>query len=205
MEESKFSTISPSKSANDLPKNGTFEKAIWKTKFRKDCLAKKYVMEVLLYIGITLGAVVFMEFMAWFAHKYVMHGFLWSWHEDHHKPNHEKEGFFEKNDLFFLVFAIPSMICYILGATTPQFWLLFVGIGISIYGLIYFLIHDVYIHRRFKWFKQLDGIYSRAILRAHGAHHAKQTKHDCESFGLLVVNKKFFKKRHIRSNSPSSS
>jgi len=73
-------------------------------------------------------------------------------------------------------------------------WLLYVGIGISLYGLTYFLIHDVYIHQRFKWFKQLDSKYSRAILKAHGAHHSITGKHDCESFGLLVVEPKFFKK-----------
>ena len=152
-------------------------------------------MEVLLYTAITLAAVLAMEFAAWFTHKYVMHGFLWNWHEDHHKPHQEKEGFFEKNDLFFLVFAIPSAACYMIGSMTPHFWLFFVGVGISIYGVIYFLIHDVYIHRRFKWFKQLDGDYSRAILRAHGAHHAKRTKEDGESFGLLIVNRKYFQKR----------
>ena len=152
-------------------------------------------MEVLLYTAITLAAVLAMEFAAWFTHKYVMHGFLWNWHEDHHKPHQEKEGFFEKNDLFFLVFAIPSAACYMIGSMTPHFWLFFVGVGISIFGVIYFLIHDVYIHRRFKWFKQLDGDYSRAILRAHGAHHAKRTKEDGESFGLLIVNRKYFQKR----------
>lgn len=151
-------------------------------------------MTALIYIGITLATVVAMEFVAWFAHKYIMHGFLWSWHEDHHNP-HDNDGFFEKNDRFFLVFAIPSMFSFIGGALTPHFWLTFVGIGISIYGLIYFLIHDVYIHRRFSWFKQLDNKYSRAILRAHGSHHAVQTKEDCESFGLLVVAKKYYKKR----------
>jgi beta-carotene 3-hydroxylase len=152
-------------------------------------------MNILFYALVTLGAVVFMEFVAWFAHKYVMHGFLWSWHEDHHKPHHEKEGFFEKNDLFFLVFAIPSAAFYIIGSATVHFWLFFVGVGISIYGLIYFLIHDVYIHQRFKWFRQLDSKYSRAILRAHGAHHAYRTKEDGESFGLLIVNPKYFRKR----------
>jgi len=153
-------------------------------------------MNILFYTFVTLAAVATMEFVAWFAHKYIMHGFLWIWHEDHHKPHHEKDGFFEKNDLFFMVFAIPSATCYILGLSVPHlFWLLFVGIGISIYGMIYFLIHDVYIHQRFKWFKQLDSKYSRAILRAHGAHHAIQTKHGCESFGLLVVAKKYYQKR----------
>lgn len=148
-----------------------------------------------LYGGITLLTVIVMEFVAWFSHRYIMHGLLWSWHEDHHTPHTEEQGFFEKNDLFFLIFALPSMACYILGVETSHFYLLFVGIGISIYGMIYFLIHDVYIHQRFKWFRQLDTKYSRAILRAHGAHHAKQTKEGCESFGLLVVSSKYFKKR----------
>ncbi|MCB9082401.1 MAG: sterol desaturase family protein [Lewinellaceae bacterium] len=152
-------------------------------------------MQVVGYIAITLLTVLGMEFVAWLAHKYLMHGWLWNWHEDHHKPHHEKAGFFEKNDLFFLVFAIPSALSYIIGLSTPQRWLLFVGIGISIYGLIYFLIHDVYIHQRFKWFRQLDSKYSRGILRAHGAHHAKTSKEDGESFGLLIVNPKYFRKR----------
>ena len=151
---------------------------------------------MLLNIGIVLLTILAMEFVAWFAHKFLMHGLLWIWHEDHHKPHFEKEGFFEKNDLFFLVFAIPSALSYILGSTYSHLgWLFYVGVGISIYGLIYFLIHDVYIHQRFKWFRQLDSKYSRAILRAHGAHHAKSSKEHCESFGLLIVNPKYFKKR----------
>jgi beta-carotene 3-hydroxylase len=155
---------------------------------------------VILYIAIVLATVLAMEFVAWSAHKYLMHGWLWIWHEDHHKPHYEKEGFFEKNDLFFLVFAIPSMISYIIGSLYADYrWLLFVGIGISIYGLIYFLIHDVYIHQRFKWFRQLDNKYSRAILRAHGAHHAKTHKEDGESFGLLIVNPKYFSSRNKKS------
>lgn len=149
----------------------------------------------LLYTFVTLFTVLCMEFVAWAAHKYLMHGWLWIWHEDHHKPQ-LKQGFFEKNDLFFLVFAIPSMFCYMFGSFYPELRvLLFIGIGISIYGLIYFLIHDVYIHQRFKWFRQLDTKYSRAILRAHGAHHAIQEKEDGVSFGLLVVNSKYFRKR----------
>lgn len=152
---------------------------------------------MLVNIVIVLVTVLGMEFVAWAAHKYLMHGWLWVWHEDHHKPHYEKEGFFEKNDLFFLVFAIPSMICYIVGTLSDTYgWLLFVGIGISIYGLIYFLIHDVYIHQRFKWFRQLDSRYSRAILRAHGAHHANTQKEAGESFGLLIVNPKYFRKRN---------
>jgi len=152
-------------------------------------------MSILINLAVVILTVCAMEFVAWSAHKYLMHGWLWSWHEDHHDPIHKK-GFFEKNDRFFLVFAVPSAFCYMAGSFIEGWGLLlYVGIGISIYGLIYFLIHDVYIHQRFKWFRQLDNKYSRAILRAHGAHHAIKTKEDCESFGLLVVAPKFFKKR----------
>lgn len=152
-------------------------------------------MSIFINILVVLATVLAMEFVAWFAHKYIMHGLLWRWHEDHHQPD-LKDGFFEKNDRFFFVFAVPSAFCYMAGT----FWaawgaLLFVGIGISIYGMIYFLIHDVYIHQRFSWFKQLDNKYSKAILRAHGAHHAVQTQYGCESFGLLIINPKYFKKR----------
>jgi len=157
----------------------------------------------LVYSFCVVAAFFGMEFMAWFTHKYVMHGLLWSWHEDHHKPHTMKKGFWERNDRFFLVFAIPSFFCYLIGSLVLGYtWLLFVGIGISIYGICYFLVHDVYIHRRFKWFKQLDGSYSKAILRAHGAHHAKTTKEDCESFGMLLVNPKYFSKRG-NNNRPS--
>jgi beta-carotene 3-hydroxylase len=150
---------------------------------------------ILTNILITLATVIAMEFVAWLAHKYIMHGWGWGWHEDHHKPHFEKEGFFEKNDLFFLVFAIPSAASYMIGTMVASYsWLFFVGVGISIYGLIYFLIHDVYIHQRFSWFKQLDSPYSRAILRAHGAHHSKTGKDDGISFGLLFVHPKYFKK-----------
>lgn len=160
---------------------------------------------VFLYIAIVLATVLGMEFVAWSAHKYLMHGWLWIWHEDHHKPHYEKEGFFEKNDLFFLVFALPSMTSYIIGSLYVDYrWVLFIGIGISIYGLIYFLIHDVYIHQRFKWFRQLDNKYSRAILRAHGAHHAKTQKEDGESFGLLIVNPKYFQGRKQSQSLPQS-
>ena len=163
-------------------------------------------MTWLIYLAWVIAAFVAMEFIAWFTHKYLMHGLLWNWHEDHHKPN-ENDGFFEKNDRFFLVFAIPSALCYMLGSYSADLrFLLFIGIGISLYGLTYFLIHDVYIHQRFNWFRQLESKYSKAILRAHGAHHSVQTKEECESFGLLFVSQRFFKKRsklHKKANSSS--
>ena len=59
---------------------------------------KKNEMSTLAFIGIIVVTAIAMEFVAWFSHKYIMHGFLWSWHEDHHQPHQEGDGFFEKND-----------------------------------------------------------------------------------------------------------
>lgn len=143
----------------------------------------------LIYLLITIGTYFFMEFVAWFAHKYIMHGFLWSWHRDHHI---REPGFFEKNDRFFLLFAVPSFSCFLGAALTPNFWLLFIGLGILLYGISYFLVHDVFIHRRFKWFRKSKYKYFNAITRAHKIHHKHLTKEDGECFGMLIVPKKYF-------------
>ena len=65
-------------------------------------------MEIFLWILSLLGAFSIMEFMAWFTHKYIMHGFLWYLHEDHHKKDHDS--WFERNDTFFLFYAVVSML-----------------------------------------------------------------------------------------------
>ena len=120
---------------------------------------------------IVLGTFCFMEFVAWFAHKYVMHGFLWILHKDHHQ--HEP-GFFERNDAFFLIFAIPSATSFIVGSNFGMPWLTAIGTGILIYGICYFLVHDVFIHRRFKWLRNSDLWYFRAIRKAHKIHHSRK-------------------------------
>lgn len=141
-------------------------------------------MNTLSYILITLATFSFMEFMAWFTHKFVMHGLLWKLHEDHHVT---KPGFFERNDFFFLIFAIPSVFFFYFGANAGYDWRFFVGLGVLLYGICYFLVHDVFIHRRFDWLKQADSAYFRAIRKAHKVHHKHLTKEHGECFGMLLV------------------
>tara|TARA_Y100000588_G_C13898382_1_gene771753 strand:- start:178 stop:663 length:486 start_codon:yes stop_codon:yes gene_type:complete len=132
----------------------------------------------------------FMEFVAWATHKFVMHGFLWNLHEDHHVKT---PGFFEKNDTFFLIFAIPSWLCIMLGTLYANTLAVSIGAGIAVYGMAYFLVHEVFIHQRFKWFRNSDNLYLKAIRRAHKMHHKHLGKHEGESFGMLVVSWKYFK------------
>ncbi|WP_339709107.1 sterol desaturase family protein [uncultured Kriegella sp.] len=133
-----------------------------------------------------------MEFMAWFTHKYVMHGFLWSLHKDHHKKDHNS--WFERNDTFFIFYAIVSM-SFFSAAAYNGFWFGWpIGFGIMAYGAIYFLVHDIFIHQRFKIFRDAPNRYAKGVRRAHKMHHKHAGKKDGECFGMLLVPFKYFKK-----------
>lgn len=146
-------------------------------------------MEWLINTLIVIATFFVMEIVAWATHKYVMHGFLWILHRDHHEPH---DHVFERNDAFFLIFAIPSWLCIMFGMMNGNDFRLFIGIGIAVYGFAYFLVHDVFIHQRLPLFKKSDNWYLRAIRKAHKVHHKTLGKHHSESFGMLIVARKFF-------------
>ena len=145
-------------------------------------------MNTVFYILILLLTFIVMEGITWCTHKFVMHGFLWYLHKDHHqvKPN-----VFEKNDLFAFIFAIPSLLLIYFGTFNHVWWMQSIGFGIMAYGFAYFLVHDVIIHQRLKWFTRSNNTYVRAIRWAHKMHHKHLDKHEWESFGFLYVAKKY--------------
>jgi len=146
------------------------------------------------YIIIALVTFIFMEGVAWFAHKYVMHGFLWRLHKDHHYPVKERNlSFFEKNDWFFVIFALPSMLGYMFGSYFNNPYLLSIAIGITIYGLAYFIFHEVVFHRRLKWFKKWKPTYVRSVILAHSMHHRHHSQEKGECFGLLIFPFKYYR------------
>jgi len=149
-------------------------------------------MTILLGILIFLGTFVTMEGMAWFTHKYVMHGFLWSLHKDHHRKDHDS--WFERNDAFFIFYAVVSM-SLIMIADNTSFWYGWpMGFGILAYGIAYFMVHDIFIHQRFKIFRNANNWYARGVRRAHKIHHKHLGKDDGECFGMLWVPMKYFKR-----------
>lgn len=141
-------------------------------------------------IAIVIFTFFFMEFVAWFAHKYIMHGFLWYLHADHHQ---KKPGFFEKNDAFFLIFAVPSALCFVFGAIDSYDFKTYIGVGIAIYGFAYFVIHDIFIHQRFKLFTKTENNYLKAIRKAHWIHHTSTQKEHGKCFGMLIVRYLYIK------------
>jgi len=135
-----------------------------------------------------------MEMVAWLTHKFVMHGLLWSLHRDHHKK--DTYGFFEHNDFFFLIFAIPGILGLLWGMQNDFNFLFWIGLGITFYGFSYFFIHDIFIHQRFNLLRNSDTQYFKAIRRAHKIHHKHLGKEDGECFGMLWVPLKYFKKQN---------
>jgi beta-carotene 3-hydroxylase len=145
-------------------------------------------MEWLFPTAIVLASVLAMEAVAWASHKYVMHGFGWNWHRDHHEP-HDRA--FEKNDLYAIAGAAMSIAMFALGSSLimgarawwPGTW---IGLGILSYGLIYTLVHDGLVHQRwFRWVPKRG--YAKRLVQAHKLHHATVSKHGGVSFGFVFV------------------
>lgn len=148
-------------------------------------------MNWIINILVVLATYITMEVVAWLTHKYIMHGIFWFLHVDHHKKDHA--GFFERNDFFFLIFAIPGIICLSLGTFYDNSVALCIGIGITLYGMSYFFIHDIFIHQRFKFLRKTENSYFKALRRAHKMHHKHVNKEHGECFGMLWVPFKYFK------------
>jgi beta-carotene 3-hydroxylase len=137
-------------------------------------------------IPIVLGSFLFMEFVAWFTHKYIMHGFLWILHRDHHQRDGRK---YEWNDLFAIFFAIPSILLINYG--TPAFdYHFWIGIGIFLYGFAYFMFHDVYVHQRLKMLSGLRNRYLDATVKAHLDHHGPKFY---GNYGFLIAPFSYYK------------
>ncbi|WP_194775528.1 sterol desaturase family protein [Pararhodonellum marinum] len=130
-----------------------------------------------------------MELSGWIIHKFLMHGPLWRIHKTHHQKT---VGVFELNDLFSFLFGSVAVALIFLGLESldARFW---IGLGISFYGVCYFILHDVLIHRRVKWLDKPKNKFLKGIFRAHQAHHATNKKEGAVSFGLFLVPKKYFK------------
>jgi beta-carotene 3-hydroxylase len=132
----------------------------------------------------------FMEFVAWFTHKYVMHGFLWVLHKDHHIRDGRKV---EKNDWFAFMFAIPSFLLIYFGAKNDFGIGFYMGIGIALYGLAYFLFHDVMVHQRVKILGNINSKYLKATIQAHEDHHKPKVY---SNYGFLIAPMRYYKEAY---------
>ena len=155
-------------------------------------------MDWLAPLAIVLASLIAMEWVAWASHKYVMHGFAWAWHRDHHEPHSNT---LEKNDRFAVVGAAFSIAMFALGspwvmgadAWWPGTW---IGLGVLGYGIVYTLIHDGLVHQRwFRWVPRRG--YARRLVQAHKLHHATIGKEGGVSFGFVLARDPAMLKREL--------
>lgn len=157
-------------------------------------------MFAMIALLIVLGTVLAMEFVAWSSHKYIMHGFGWGWHRDHHEPH---DNFLEKNDLYAVFGAAISITFFALGSpivrSEAAWWPgTFIGIGVLVYGIIYTAIHDGLIHQRwFRWVPKRG--YAKRLVQAHKLHHATIGKHGGVSFGFVFARDPLVLKQELRA------
>ena len=102
-------------------------------------------MTILGPVLIVIATVAAMEFVAYATHRWIMHGPLgWGWHKSHHE---EHDHALEKNDLYGLVFAVIATVLFTVGwIWAPVLW--WIALGMTVYGLIYFVLHDGLVHQR---------------------------------------------------------
>lgn len=148
-------------------------------------------MELLIFAGFVLLGFAGMEIISYLVHRFIFHGLLWEIHRSHHEPNH---GLFELNDLFSVFFAGLSIYLMYLGRMAPIESTYFaLGTGIAVYGILYFVIHDLFAHKRFMPFKS-DSKIMRLIRYAHQRHHQSIDKEGQEPYGLFLFPYDKYKK-----------
>ena len=101
---------------------------------------------------VALVAFVLMEPVTAATHRFVMHGIGRRLHRSHHSPTGAR---FERNDWFPVMFASIVMLGMWAGFNLDGLEVLVpVGVGVTLYGVVYALVHDGWIHRRVGWFDE---------------------------------------------------
>lgn len=140
-------------------------------------------MSAMVNVLIVIVTVAAMELVARYTHKHIMHGWGWGWHKSHH----QREGrTLELNDLYAVAFSIPSILLIYFGVELGH-WMLWVGVGMTIYGILYFLVHDALVHERWPFRMKPKGGYLKRLVQAHRLHHAVEDRDGCVSFGFLYA------------------
>jgi len=143
-------------------------------------------MSLLAGPALFLATLAFMEGIAYVMHRWVMHGRLgWVLHASHHRA---RSGRFELNDLYGVIFAVPSIVL-LYGEVQAGWgdWATWVGAGIAGYGAIYFGFHDVIVHQRLAHRFVPRSTYFKRIVQAHRMHHAVESREGTVSFGFIYA------------------
>jgi beta-carotene 3-hydroxylase len=131
-------------------------------------------------IALALVAFAVMEPVTAATHRFVMHRVGAALHRSHHRPTHDG---WERNDAYPVMFAAVVCAGLWLGFHDPSLAALVpIGAGITAYGAAYAVVHDVYIHRRLRWFGDRRLAVLERLAAAHELHH----RFGGAPYGMLV-------------------
>lgn len=141
-------------------------------------------MQALTWIVVAVAGFLAMEGIAWLSHRYVMHGWGWGWHRSHHEPG---TGWFERNDLYALFGVALSIGLFLLAGRLQWPAVQALAVGVTVYGLLYGLVHDGLVHQRWPFRYTSRSGYLRRLVQAHRLHHAVRSREGAVSYGFLIV------------------
>jgi beta-carotene 3-hydroxylase len=128
---------------------------------------------------VAFAAFVGMEGVSYLLHRFVMHGPGWRVHADHHTSSASG---FQRNDLYPASFSLLAIALFVAGTTAPAVRLLVAaGTGMTLYGVAYFYVHEVYVHRRLP-LPRRRWAYLVWLERRHRIHHL----YGGEPYGMLL-------------------
>ncbi len=134
------------------------------------------------WTAVAIAAVAFalMEPITAATHRWVMHGIGEFLHRSHHR---RQTGRLEANDWYPVMFAAIVNIGFLVGFNVDGFaGLVPIGVGVTLYGLAYALVHDVYIHGRLGWFEGRRIEAFERLADAHRIHHL----YNAAPYGMLL-------------------
>lgn len=134
-------------------------------------------MSTVAWIGLLVLSAVAMEPLSAMVHRFIGHGIAWPLHRSHHEGPVRGP---ERNDVIPAVSAVVTMLLFALGTWSIP-WLLPIACGFTVYGIGYFVIHDLYIHRRIDLLPEQVRLFE-PLKQAHMEHHGTGTG----SWGLFA-------------------
>ena len=144
---------------------------------------------------LSAAAFVAMEPVTAATHRWVMHGIGERLHRSHHRSWQRTRrrtesatraagtARLEANDWYPVMFAAIVNLGFFAGFNWDGFGALVpAGVGVTVYGMAYALVHDVYIHGRLGWFTNRRVAAFDRLAEAHRIHHL----YNAAPFGMLA-------------------
>jgi beta-carotene 3-hydroxylase len=163
------------------------------------------VLKIAVWVSVALATAFVMELWAALLHGQFWHGVLWKMHRSHHRPRH---GHWETNDWLSLLHAPIAMVMIFYGCRgavgIAREVVFAMGIGMTLFGLAYVLVHDGMVHGRLPLQGLLKYDYFRRVQANHELHHTLRYRGIPYGFFLGRLEVKLFARENHKPRASNS-